>query len=60
MAAAEAENHVGTTTMTTDAAGNATWSLTMSSPHPGELFAATATNTGTLNTSELSPRVTAT
>jgi hypothetical protein len=59
-ATAEAENYVGSTTVTTDAGGNATWSLTMSSAHPGELFAATATNTGTLNTSELSPRVTAT
>ena len=57
-AAAEAEDHVGTTTVTTNAAGDATWSLSVPTSHGGEVLRATATNVTTSDTSELSPPVT--
>jgi hypothetical protein len=57
--ASEAENHVGTTTVTTNAGGDATWSLSVPDSHGGEVLRATATNVVTLDTSELSPPLTA-
>jgi titin len=58
-ALSEAENYVGTVTATTDAVGDAIWSLTVPTAHAGEHFRATATNAATLDTSELSAAVTA-
>jgi hypothetical protein len=58
-AASEAEHHVGTTTVTTNSGGDASWSLSVPTSHGGEVLRATATNIATFETSELSPPVTA-
>ena len=58
VAAAEAETFVATKTVTTDGAGNASWSVTSGS-FPGQRFTATATNVVTGETSEISAAVTA-
>jgi hypothetical protein len=53
-ATAEGKDWVGSTTVTTNASGNATWSLTAAANFAGQVLRATATSTATRETSELS------
>jgi hypothetical protein len=53
-AAAEGKDWVGAVTVTTNASGNATWSLTAPANYAGQVLRATATSTTTRDTSELS------
>jgi hypothetical protein len=59
-AVAEGQNYVGSVTATTDGSGNASFTLTAPADFSAEVFTATATNTSTRNTSELSAARTAT
>jgi hypothetical protein len=53
-ATAQAETHAGTTTVTTDAAGDASWTVAIPGDLGGEVLRATATRLTTRDTSELS------
>ena len=53
-AAAEGETYAGAVTVTTDAGGNAAWSLSIPGDRTGEVLRATATRLTTRDTSELS------
>ena len=59
-AAAEGQDYVGSVSATTDGSGNASFTLTAPADFSGQVFKATATNTSTRNTSELSAARTAT
>ena len=50
----EAETFVGTATVTTNAGGDGTWSLTVGQDLSGQVLRATATKLDARNTSELS------
>jgi parallel beta-helix repeat protein len=53
-AASEGETYAGAVTVTTDAAGNATWTLKLAGDRTGEVLRTTATRLATGDTSELS------
>ena len=60
LANAEGQDYVGSVTATTNASGNGPFTLTATPDFSGQVFKATATNTATRNTSELSAGVAAT